>query len=319
MGVHLFCIQQQFDYYNIMFALLFLPLVLGGNIPEPYGFDYSPKCKRVEKVIHEDICEPYVKKTCFTEVIQKCKDIVTPNCTAVIDVVPDQECFTVEDVDCDLVEHMDVEVVPETYFEQRCFTEQEEVCDVVNQVDMDHGVVDDCIEVERSDCWEEEKVVKDRECCFSVELDCKKTISVKGHKQQCQKRPTKDCKDIPRTVYEEKCRPRVEKVCEKLRYLQPFPVPNQKCVSKPVKRCVVEEKSKPKKLKNFVYSKECKPVPRKVCEKADREVLRETCDQVVSQVCKYKPSKHCTEGKLEHCYKADRVVHEEVCEHDHGY
>merc|ERR1712240_590349 len=278
MGVHLFCIQQQFDYYNIMFALLFLPLVLGGNIPEPYGFDYSPKCKQVEKVIHEDICEPYVKKTCFTEVIQKCKDIVTPNCTAVVEVVPDQECFTVEDVDCDLVEHMDVEVVPETYFEQRCFTEQETVCDVVNQVDMDHGVVDDCIEVEKSDCWEEEKVVKDRECCFSVELDCKK-----------------------------------------LRSLQPFPVPNQKCVSKPVKRCVVEEKSKPKKLKNFVYSKECKPVPRKVCEKADREVLRETCDQVVSQVCKYKPSKHCTEEKLEHCYKADRVVHEEVCEHDHGY
>merc|ERR1712240_521390 len=262
MGVHLFCIQQQFDYYNIMFALLFLPLVLGGNIPEPYGFDYSPKCKQVEKVIHEDICEPYVKKTCFTEVIQKCKDIVTPNCTAIVEVVPDQECFTVEDVDCDLVEHVDFEVVPETFFVQRCFTEHEEVCDVVNQVDMDHGVVDDCIEVERSDCWEEEKVVKDRECCFSVELDCKKTISVKGHKQQCQKRPTKDCKDIPRTVYEEKCRPRVEKVCEK----------------------------------------------------ADREVLRETCDQVVSQVCKYKPSKHCTEEELEHCYKADRVVYDEVCE-----
>merc|ERR1711973_572460 len=285
MGVHLFCIQFQLDHHNIMFVLLFLPLVLGGNIPEPYGFDYSPKCKQVEKVIHEDICEPYVKKTCFTEVIQKCKDIVTLNCTAVIDVVPDQECFTVEDVDCDLVEQVDVEVVPETFFVQRCFTEHEKVCDVINVVD--------CIEVERSECWEEEKVVKDRECCFSVELDCK---------------------NMPRTVYEEKCRPRVEKVCEKLRYLQPHPVQDQKCRSEPVKKCVVEKKTKPKQLKNFVYSKECKPVPRKVCEKADREVLRETCDQVVSQVCKYKPSKHCTEEKLEHCYKADRVVYDEVCE-----
>jgi len=265
-------------------------------------------------VIHEDVCEPYVKKTCLTEVVQDCRDIVLPNCTAVVDVVPNQECFTVEDVACDLVEMVDMEVLPETYIVQRCFSEPRRVCDVIHQKDSVEGFDRDCISVKTSECWEEKKMVKDRQCCYSMELNCK--TSVKG--QQCHMEPKKDCKVIPRAVYEEKCRPRVHKVCEKLHYIQPNAVREEKCRTESVKKCVVEKKNKPKKVKKFSYDKQCKPVPRKMCDAADREVLRESCEEVVSQQCKYRPENRCSEEKLEHCYKKPKVVYDEVCDEHHG-
>merc|ERR1719383_1142214 len=134
-----------------------------------------------------------MKKTSLTEVVQKCKDVVTPDCKAVVDHIPDQECFTVDDVACDLIEHPQHEVVPEIFYVQKCFTESAQVCDLTHGAVSNEKNTVDCIKVETSECWEEEKVVKDEECCYSMELNCKK--SVKG--QKCHMEPRKDVRSSP--------------------------------------------------------------------------------------------------------------------------
>merc|ERR1711915_513306 len=82
----------------------------------------------------------------------------------------------------------------------------------------------------------------------------------------------------------------------------------QNCHSEPMKKCELETRSRPKKAKQYVYVKECKPVTRQVCDNQERKKLRPTCDKIQKTVCSYKP-----EEKKEYCYKVEKKVWEKVC------
>merc|ERR1711915_1064089 len=99
--------------------------------------------------------------------------------------------------------------------------------------------------------------------------NCKKDKPKDGEGSvQCEQTPTKNCYDTPRKVEQEICKPRTSKWCEKLTNAIPFPMEKQNCHSEPMKKCELETRTRPKKAKKFVYTKQCKPVKRKVCENA---------------------------------------------------
>merc|ERR1712168_141386 len=160
-----------------LICLLFSPLALAGNIPPPLGQGtgndkYEPvdpsystpdevykagdkdDCHPVEEIVHENRCLPYVEKTCFTQQQEQCKDVY--------------ECFDVTELMCSLAESIQYEMVDETYTVQRCTGVTDRVCDTV--YDLAQSTKDDfqCVDIDYQYCWDEDKMVKDRTCIFSV-------------------------------------------------------------------------------------------------------------------------------------------------------
>jgi len=324
--------------------LLVVPCVLGGTLKprdpvniEPLGTGtgndqyepidsayYTPHevykagdkddCHPVKKLVYADKCVPYVKKTCYTQQKELCKDVFEKNCTAVIDEFEERECFDVTELVCQLAESIQFEMVDEIYTVQRCTKVNDRVCDTA--YDLAVVTKDDfqCVDLEHQYCWEEEKVVKDRVCVFSVDFDCGKFKPKDGKGSvTCQKVPTKKCYDTPRKVKEDLCQQRKSKWCEKFSNDSPVPVEKQNCHSEPMKKCESETRSRPKKAKQYVYTKECKPVARQVCESQEHKKLRTTCDKIQKKVCSYKPEEKCEEEKKEYCYKVEKMVWEKVC------
>merc|ERR1712121_119872 len=229
--------------------LLVLPLlVAGGNVPHPLGQGtgndkYMPTdpsynvneevykaadkddCHPVEEIVYDEKCIPYMEKTCYTQQREQCKEVYEKNCTTVIDEFEERECFDVTELMCSLDESIQYEMVDETYTVQRCTGVTDRVCDTV--YDLAQSTKDDfqCVDIEYQYCWDEDKVVKDRTCVFSVDFDCKKKKPFDGQGAvQCEKTPTKKCYDTPRKVQEEICKPQTSKYCEKFTNEFPYPV-----------------------------------------------------------------------------------------------
>merc|ERR1719284_2212162 len=82
---------------------------------------------------------------------------------------------------------------------------------------------------------------------------------------------------------------RIEKkrVCEKLTEMVPVPVERQNCHDEMKKVCELEEKSQPKQVKKYVYHKECRPVPKTVCDNADQKLLKLSCVPSSRKECSY--------------------------------
>merc|ERR1712234_31485 len=220
-------------------------------------------CHYVDKLVYKDECVPYVEQTCYTQQEEYCEDVYEKNCTAVIDEFEERECFEVTELQCHLSESIEYEVVQEQYTVLRCTRTSDRVCDTV--YDLAVSTRDDfqCIDVEHQYCWDEEKIIKDRTCIFSVDFECGKSKPKDGKGSvDCDKVPTKKCYDTPRKIREEVCKPRVSKYCEKFTNEFPHPVEKQNCHSEPMKTCELETRMRPKKAKDYVYHKECKPVKR---------------------------------------------------------
>merc|ERR1712240_325294 len=141
---------------------------------EVYKAGDKDDCHPVEEIVYENKCLPYVEKTCFTQQQEQCKDVYEKNCTAVIDEFEERECFDVTELMCSLAESIQYEMVDETYTVQRCTGVTDRVCDTV--YDLSQSTKDDfqCVDIDYQYCWDEDKVVKDRTCIFSVDFDCKK-------------------------------------------------------------------------------------------------------------------------------------------------
>merc|ERR1712228_696299 len=233
---------------------------------------------------------------------EQCKEVYEKNCTAVIDEFEERECFDVTELMCSLAESIQYEMVDETYTVQRCTGVTDRVCDTV--YDLAQSTKDDfqCVDIEYQYCWDEDKVVKDRTCVFSVEFDCKKRKPFDGQGAvQCEKTPTKKCYDTPRKVQEEICKPQTSKYCEKFTNEFPYPVEKQNCHTEPMRKCELESRTRPKKAKKYLYNKECKPVTRQVCENREGKKLRPVCDKIQKNICSYKPEETCKEEEKKYC------------------
>merc|ERR1712126_447076 len=271
-------------------------------------------CHYVDKIVYKDECVPYVEKTCYTQQEEHCEDMFEKNCTAVIDEFEERECFEVTELQCQLSESIQYEVVQESYTVLRCTRTSDRVCDTV--YDLAISTRDDfqCIDVEHQYCWDEEKIIKDRTCTYSVDFECGKSKPVDGKDSvDCDKVPTKKCYDTPRKIREEVCKPRISKYCEKFTNEFPHPVEKQNCHSEPMKTCELETRHRPKKAKEYVYHKECKPVKRRVCDDCEKKKLRATCDKIQRNVCSYKPKEKCVDEPKKYCFKTEAMLHKKVC------
>merc|ERR1712121_443904 len=132
------------------------------------------RCTRRTRIVYDEKCIPYMEKTCYTQQQEQCKEVYEKNCTAVIDEFEERECFDVTELMCSLAESIQYEMVDETYTVQRCTGVTDRVCDTV--YDLAQSTKDDfqCVDIEYQYCWDEDKIVKDRTCVFSVDFDCKK-------------------------------------------------------------------------------------------------------------------------------------------------
>merc|ERR1711872_931344 len=154
---------------------------------KPVGQDHY-----VDKLVYKDECVPYVEQTCYTQQEEYCEDVYEKNCTAVIDEFEERECFEVTELQCHLSESIEYEVVQEQYTVLRCTRTSDRVCDTV--YDLAVSTRDDfqCIDVEHQYCWDEEKIIKDRTCIFSVDFECGKSKPKDGKGSvDCDKVPTK--------------------------------------------------------------------------------------------------------------------------------
>merc|ERR1712228_254858 len=227
------------------------------------------------------------------------------NCTAVIDEFEERECYTQQQEQCKEVYEKNCTAVIDEFEERESFDVTDRVCDTV--YDLAQSTKDDfqCVDIEYQYCWDEDKVVKDRTCVFSVDFDYKKKKPFDGQGAvQCEKTPTKKCYDTPRKVQEEICKPQTSKYCEKFTNDFPYPVEKQNCHNEPMKKCELESPPRPKKAKKYLYNKECKPVTRQVCENREGKKLRPVCDKIQKNICSYKPEETC---------KEEEKVWEKVC------
>merc|ERR1712142_130478 len=122
----------------------------------------------------------------------------------------------------------------------------------------DHGDDYQCTNVETPNCYMEEKIINDVTCTNSVEFKCKRDKSTKndGYGSKgviCDRKPTKNCYNIPRKIQVEVCKTDVHRYCEKFSNIFPFPVEEQNCHFEPKKICELEMKTRPKKAKKYSY------------------------------------------------------------------
>merc|ERR1719259_450355 len=157
-------------------------------------------------------------------------------------------------------------------------------------------------------CVKKDRTVYDKTCRTMVNFDCKAEggnysgygASAGGYGEssyepeyKCQRSHETKCYTTPRTVSSDYCEDREEKVCEKLTEMVPVPVERQNCHDENKKVCELEERSQPKQVKKYVYTKECRPVSKTVCDNAEQKQLQVSCVPSSRKECSYQPKERC--------------------------
>jgi hypothetical protein len=130
----------------------------------------------------------------------------------------------------------------------------------------------------------------------------------------CSKRTEVKCYNTPRQVSIEKCDVRPDKACEKLSERVPFPTEKQHCHNEEKKVCELEQRTQPKQVKKYTYTKQCRPMPRKICENMDVKDLVQSCAPHQHKNCNFTPIEKCVDVPKEHCYKVARKIQKQKCE-----
>jgi len=131
---------------------------------------------------------------------------------------------------------------------------------------------------------------------------------------KCKRSHETKCYTTPRTVTSQRCEVREEKVCEKLSEKVPFPAEKQVCHDEEKKVCEMEQRQQPKQIKKYVYTKQCRSVPRHVCENADVKELVPSCVPTMRKQCYYNPVEKCEQVPKQFCYKVPKKVQKQKCE-----
>merc|ERR1719370_1797485 len=160
-------------------------------------------------------------------------------------------------------------------------------------------------------------------CHKSHETKCYTTPRVVSS-DNCEDREEKVCEKltemVPLPVERQNCHDEMkkvceleEKVCEKLTEMVPVPVERQNCHDENKKVCELEQRSQPKQVKKYVYTKECRPVPKTVCDNADQKLLKLSCVPSSRKECSYHPEERCESIPKEHCYQIPYQVKKMEC------
>jgi len=131
---------------------------------------------------------------------------------------------------------------------------------------------------------------------------------------QCKRSQSTKCYDTPRTVSVPKCSKKSDKVCESMPQRVPTVGERQHCHNEDKKVCELEERTQPKQVKKYVYTKQCRKVPRKVCENSDNKSLVPSCVSSMRKECTHTPTESCDDIPKQHCFKVGKKVRKEKCE-----
>merc|ERR1712066_872537 len=135
---------------------------------------------------------------------------------------------------------------------------------------------------------------------------------------KCKRDYETKCYTTPRTVSTEYCEDRKEKVCEKLTERVPIPSEKQNCHDEKKKVCELEQRSQPKQIKKYVYTKHCRPVPKTVCDNADQMYLTPSCVPKSWKKCSYYPKEKCEDIPKKHCYQVPYQIEKMHCPKGYG-
>merc|ERR1712078_98759 len=303
----------------------------GDSYTKDDGYGKKLVCKPIYDTVYKEYCESYYDRICRTTHKEKCTDVPYQHCDAVLTNQQKRKCFEVEEVVCKLREDVKYQTVQVGFTVQKCNKVQERVCDTVYDVTSTTKEKNICINVHNPYCKHEEKTIIDRTCRTSTKFDCPteygygKDSYGKGEdygedygkdykKPECHKSSSTSCYDTPRTVIVPKCSTTTDKVCETVHQRYPDVSERQHCHNEDKKVCQLEERTQPKQVKKYVYTKQCRKVPRKVCENADNKSLVPSCVPSVRKECTYHPAESCDEVPKKHCYKVGKQVKKEKCE-----
>merc|ERR1712035_108263 len=211
----------------------------------------------------------------------------------------EKKCYTSVHQQCHPVPSPDCKAIVDDIKDHKCLHVEDVVCDIDEHVHTKE-VHDKYV---REHCREEKETVCDVVHDVTVKTD---------HHMDCIEVKSVECWEEKKVVNEKKCIFSWEFDCPK--HHDEHGHKEHKCHKKPVKKCKTETKMVSKPVKKFSYTKQCKPVPRELCDKVLKQKLRPVCHEVSGQKCHYKPEKHCNEEKRHHCYKKEKVVFETVCQ-----
>jgi len=286
-----------------------------------WGEDYkltpvNTGCRNVSKINYEDVCLPFMEKTCYTQQVESCNTLPFANCSAITAAREERKCFNVTELVCTLEERTEYDPVEEEYTVQKCTEILGRVCDSVYDLTVSNTDDYQCLDLASVKCDDEDRVIKDIVCKFTVSFDCKSgTVNPDGSPaaDDCTRNAVKNCYEVPRTVKETVCRNRTGAHCEKLTNEVLHPVQKQACHGEPMKTCELETRTRMKNAKRYVYNKSCKSIPREVCDNVVTSSLKQVCDMSSAIKCEYTPVESCQDVEKQYCYKKEIVTTEVVC------
>lgn len=295
-----------------------------------------------------DKCENYTEKICRTSHKERCTDVPDKNCKAIVSSGQIRKCFNVTEIICSLKEDIKYEVIQVPYAIQKCHKVPQKVCDIVYETVLKTKEANPCLRVENPRCVNKNYPVYDRTCKSTTYFDCdtyyygqgasivpskdfgsssdgygqsnhESTSSsgsnYGGYEQTyCRKQPDTKCYQTPRSVTQQRCYHKPEKVCEKLSLRIPSIKSKQNCHTEYKKVCALEEHAEPKQVKKYVYQKTCRKVPRSICENTDVKKLVPSCVKTTRKSCNYKPVQKCESIPRKYCYKIYKKVRKDKCE-----
>merc|ERR1711862_793222 len=227
------------------------------------------------------------------------------------------------------------EEIPASFTVQKCVTVTERVCDTAYDTEITERDNFKCIHVPNTYCALKDRTVYDKTCRTMINFDCKpqdygygssdeygssgydSSDSYGGYSStpqyKCKRTPETKCYTTPRTVTFEYCEEREEEVCEKLTERVPVPQEKQVCHDEKKKVCELEQRSQPKQVKKYVYTKQCRPIPKTVCDNADQMSLVPSCVPASRKECSFHPEERCENVPKQHCYQIPYQVKKMEC------
>jgi len=324
-------------------------LVSGATSGYGSNDDYGENnCYPTYETKYRKQCEDYTEKVCYTTHAEKCQDVGSQRCKAMKTSKQERKCHDVNELLCSLKESVQHEEIPAVFTVQKCHTVNERVCDTAYGTEMTERDDFKCIRVPNTYCALKERTVYDKTCRTMINFDCKPQEygsfsqgsgsdgygssgsdgygssgydssdssyggSSSAPQYKCKRTPETKCYTTPRTVSSEYCEERDEEVCEKLTERVPVPQEKQVCHDEKKKVCELEQRSQPKQVKKYVYTKQCRPVPKTVCDNADQMSLIPSCVPSSRKECSYHPQERCENVPKQHCYQIPYQVKKMEC------
>merc|ERR1719376_107720 len=193
-----------------------------------------------------------------------------------------------------------------------------------------------CIVLKSPKCYAEDRTVLDKTCRTSTTFDCAAVTapmdhgygssdaygsSSSGHADSYGASSSDDSYGshdsyashdaYGSSSYEDKkCKRSYDTKC----YTPPRTVTSQKCEVREEKVCELEQRQQPKQIKKYVYTKQCRSVPKTVCENADVKQLVPSCVPTMRKECHYNPVEKCEQVPKQFCYKVPKRITKQKCE-----